>query len=513
MRTMCVVSEHETTAIPFAELLAAWRQCRKGKTKSRSALRFEMDPLVHLIRLGESLEAGSYAPSRARCFVVKDPKHREILAAEFADRIVHHWVAPRLESAFEPCMIGDSYACRQGKGTHAAMSRLQTMMRSATRNGNRKAWYLQADVASFFISIDHEILLQILQKRLGRKGDAQGIKLFKLCKLLVVHPWAQGALLQSPAWKLAQVPPHKSLLKAPPGKGLPIGNLTSQWFANIYLNELDQFVKRRLGVQHYLRYMDDLILVHESRDQLELWLTAIQFFLSEKLALQLKEPSTLKPVSQGADFVGYIVRPKYRLIRHRVTVHLRDRLHLWQKEHCITLPGVENAVRLQGGEEAWQSLEQSLASYWGHLNHGSSFRLKQALGKQFPWLKGLFILSPLGDLVRRYRPPWRLGTLAALVGWFARCYPQFLRLVKVGGHWEIYGKQARWLAGNLGLQLNQGRRNLGISLHLFESEWIYAQNWLEQQRNSYIILGKSLGDWPQPQRFALQEITLFLEHL
>ena len=248
---MSVASVEESDALKgpfsFKSLYRAYLACRRRKRGTLDALGFEVDLLENLVALGESLGSGAYAPGPSRCFVVSAPKLREVFAAQFADRVVHHLLVPRLEAVFEPKFIFDSYACRKSKGTHRAVARLRDFMYCASRRGRRPAWFLQLDIRSFFMSIDRGILSGLIERKVKEPW------VLDLCRTILAHDCTGSYILKSPRHLLERVPPHKTLFRAQKGKGLPIGNLTSQFFANLYLDQLDQFVKHRLKVRYYLR--------------------------------------------------------------------------------------------------------------------------------------------------------------------------------------------------------------------------------------------------------------------
>lgn len=294
----------------FRELYRAYLNCRRNKRNSESALRFEMAAEQYLFGLKEALVNHVYRPSPYACFVVRDPKLREIFAAPFVDRVVHHLLVNRLEPSWERRFIHDSWAGRCGKGLHAAVDRLQGFARQVSGNGRNRAWYLKLDIRSLYMSIDRRILYQRLQPEIFDPDTDW------LVRILLTHDPTKNVLLRSPRWLIDQVPSHKSLFHVPSGKGLPIGNLTSQFFANVYLDALDQFIKHQLRCHHYLRYMDDMVFLHPVREQLTNWQAEIETFLWERLALVLNHSQTrLRPVNDGIDFLGYIVRPRVRLVR------------------------------------------------------------------------------------------------------------------------------------------------------------------------------------------------------
>ena len=219
--------------------------CRRNKRNTANALRFESRQELNLLALREALADRSYEPGRSVCFFVQRPKLREVFAADFRDRVVHHVLVSHLERLWEPVFIHDSYACRKGKGVHNAVARLQQFMREATANGTRAAWTLQLDIRNYFMSIDKARLFEMVEARLKPRREDDEEALW-LTRKLVFHDCTLAPVMKGDPRLVDRLPSEKTLFRAPPGKGLPIGNLNSQFFANVYLNALDQFVKHRL---------------------------------------------------------------------------------------------------------------------------------------------------------------------------------------------------------------------------------------------------------------------------
>ena len=299
----------------FEDLVRAYIDCRRSKRTSRSAREFEINQEVNLYQLYTELKDGTYRPGRSICFVIKRPKPREVWAALFRDRIVHHLLYNKIAERFHKSFIADSCACIPGRGTLYAAERLEHKIRSITRNWTRRAFYLKCDLASFFVSINKHVLRDLLARRIHEPWW------FALAEQILFHDPRQDVDLKASAHDLSLIPPHKSLFNQPDHLGLPIGNLSSQFFANIYLDALDQHVKHRLHVRNYIRYVDDFILLHESPRQLNAWLADIVAFLPRELGVRLNPAKTiLQPVTHGVDFVGQIINPWHRIPRRR-TVH------------------------------------------------------------------------------------------------------------------------------------------------------------------------------------------------
>jgi RNA-directed DNA polymerase len=369
--------QEEECSVPLRSLHAAWKRARQAKTPSRNQLAFDGRWADHLLELQEELVAGTWSPRPTTCFIATRPKAREIHAPDFADRVVHHWLVPQLEAIFEPGFIHDSYANRRGKGSHAAVRRLQAFVREVD-SGQGGGWYLQLDIANFFNRIHRGTLYAMLKRRLQRAGAALVVQQATHA-LLRAAPMRQGVHLRATAAELAQVPPHKRLVNAPRGCGIPIGNLSSQFFANVYLDALDQFAKHTLKARRYLRYVDDFVLVHHDRAQLEAWLPKIEAFLRDTLRLELKQEIKLRPLRDGIDFLGYVIHPTHTRVRRRVVTHAREALATWARDHI-------RAGEIHASPEALDRIRCVWQSYEGHLQHANAHRLRAQLLARHPWL-------------------------------------------------------------------------------------------------------------------------------
>lgn len=297
------------------DLVQAWLDCRRHKRTSASALAFEQDVEHELCLLRDELLSHEYRPGRSICFVITHPKPREVWAAEFRDRVVHHLLYNAISERFERAFIANSSACIKGRGTLYAAERLEHDARSVTENWSRRAFYLKCDLANFFVSIDKQVLLSRLLARVHEPFWRW------LTEVVLMHdPRIDFEVRGNPAL-LASVPRHKQLMLAPEATGLPIGNLSSQFFANVLLDGLDQHVKHRLqhaGGRHYGRYVDDFYLLHESPQRLNEALSSIDSFVRETLHCALNPRKTiLQPIERGIDFVGQVIKPWRRTPRPR----------------------------------------------------------------------------------------------------------------------------------------------------------------------------------------------------
>lgn len=332
-------------------LMLAWQKARRGKRGTPPAAAFEQNVGEKLLALQNALQEKTYRPGNYASFYIHEPKKRLISAAPFADRVVHHALCNVIEPIFERRFIHDSYANRVGKGTHAALDRAQHFAR-------RHAYVLPADVVQFFPAIDHAILLATLKKVIGDPD------LLWLCQTIL--DGGRGVLGE--AYDMVYFA-GDDLLSATRPRGLPIGNLTSQFWANVLLNELDQFVKRELKCPAYLRYVDDLLLFADDKPTLWRWRAAIITFLAS-LRLTLHENRCQpRPVGQGIPFLGFHVFPHHRRLKRRKGIHFRRRLK-----------GLLAAY--EAGEIPLERVNASVQGWVNHVRYGNTYGLRKAMFRE-----------------------------------------------------------------------------------------------------------------------------------
>ncbi len=323
-------TERHQASFSFEELVNSYFDCRKNKRNTASALAFEQNLERNLIRLYDELKDGSYSPGQSICFVITRPKPREVWAADFRDRIVHHLFYNKISPRFYASFITDSCACIPGRGTLYAARRLESKIRSATQNWSKPCFYLKCDLANFFVAIDKNILRQQIAQKVTEPYWLW------LADLILFHDPRQNYELRGNAELLKLVPAHKRLTNQPSNLGLPIGNLSSQFFANIYLNSLDQYIKHQIGAKHYIRYVDDFVLLHESPQWLNSALDNINSYLPAKLNARLNPTKTiLQPVDRGVDFVGQVIKPWCRYTRKRTVNEAVSRINATKKEQLF----------------------------------------------------------------------------------------------------------------------------------------------------------------------------------
>ncbi|MEF3691682.1 MAG: reverse transcriptase/maturase family protein [Candidatus Moraniibacteriota bacterium] len=364
----------------FGKLLAAYYHCRNHKRNTANAGKFEIDFEAKLLQLEQELLERNYSPGRSICFVVTEPKTREIFAADFGDRVIHHLLIGYLEPIWEPKFIFHSYACRKNKGAIKAITNLRKIIQ---KNHPASDYFLQIDIRSFFMSLNKKLLFNLIKK------EVKNSELLWLAEKIIFHNPTSDFLKKGQLKLFNLLPEGKSLFDVPDTRGLPIGNLTSQFFANVYLNELDQFVKHKLKAQYYLRYVDDMLLLHKNPRQLEIWRDEIDNFLRQKLKLELHpEKTILKSVRRGINFVGYIVKPNYTLVRNRTVKKFKHKI--WRFNQKILTDNPVQPIRLWT-PELRQEFQQMLAivnSYYGIFKHADTYRLRKHLyEKHFNILK------------------------------------------------------------------------------------------------------------------------------
>ncbi len=362
------------TIFTYKNLYSAYKQCRMNKRKTTSALEFEIDLERNLKKLLEELKRGKYKPGKSVCFGVTEPKPREIFAGGFRDRVVHHLLVGEILEFGERSFFSCSFACRRNMGTHKAVRTMRGYIRKATRNGRWKAGYIQMDISNFFMSIDHEILFSIYKKFIlkQKREEWWEKEMFWLGERIIYHRPQDDCFVNKGVdiWEI--IPKEKSLFYTRAGAGLPIGNYSSQFFANLYLNELDRFVKQRLRRKYYVRYVDDFVILGEDIDELFPFESKIDEFLRRELKLRLNLKKTkLKNIGKGIDFLGYIVKPDYVLSRRRVVGNCKAKIRNSEAVLSFLLNQKDKAPLLK--------MVSRVNSYFGHFRHSDSFGLRKHL--------------------------------------------------------------------------------------------------------------------------------------
>ena len=332
--------------ISIENLFMSWDEFKIGKQHKKDVQEFEFHLEQNIFQLHRDLMTKKYKHQPYTGFYIRDPKIRRIHKASVRDRVLHHAIFRILSPIFDKTFIPSSFSCRIGKGTHKGVLAIENMIRAESRNFTRPCFVLKCDVRKFFNTVDHQKLLLILRKRIADTDT-----MWLLRQIIVSFTAGQSNLFDR--------------------QGLPIGNLTSQLFANVYMNDLDQFIEHELKLRNYARYTDDFVIISADRQHLEKLLSHIQSFLQDKLELNLHPKKvSIRTCHQGIDFLGYVALPYYRLMRtktkRRIFRKLKARIAQYRK-----------------GSISETTLSQSLQSYLGVLSHANTYRLSQDLQNQY----------------------------------------------------------------------------------------------------------------------------------
>lgn len=313
-------------------MLLAWKEFMKGKRKKKDVQEFQLKLMENIFTLHEDLENKTYKHGGYHAFNISDPKPRNIHKASVRDRLLHHSIYRILYPYFDSKFIYDSYSCRLNKGTHKAISRFHDFALKVSKNNTKQCFVLKCDIRKFFASIDHEILIEILNKHIADKDVVTLLE-------NVIDSFNSGIS-------------NKGL---PAQAGLPLGNLTSQLLVNIYMDEFDKFVKHRLKAKYYIRYADDFVVLSQNKTELENLLLKIKVFLENELKLNLHPDKVfIKTIYSGVDFLGWVNFSNHRVLRTAMKKRMIKKLAQNQKP-------------------------ETMNSYLGLLKWGNSWKLKQKI--------------------------------------------------------------------------------------------------------------------------------------
>ncbi len=363
--------EEHTASIPVEELFQAYIKCRRYKRNTANAIAFEIDYESNLVTLCEEINNGTYLPGKSIAFIVNKPVKREIFAADFRDRVVHHLVINKLNPLFEKEFIHDSYACRTGKGTHFGIQRINRFIRQCSKNYTQDCYILKLDIRGFFMHIDKNILFERLKVFIHEKYKEQDKDLvLELCRKVIFYDPTKKCIIKGRRKNWQGLPFDKSLFHSPETCGLPIGNLTSQVFANFYMSSFDHFIKHDLGIRFYGRYVDDFVFVHSDKEYLKSLIPKIKSFLELKLGLTLHPKKMyFQHYTKGVKYLGAVIKP------HRIYIANRTKGNFYQAIERLNLIARDHRPTK---EEKGKFLS-SMNSYLGIMKHYKTYRLRKRI--------------------------------------------------------------------------------------------------------------------------------------
>ena len=393
--------------IELSELFEAYFECRSNKRNTANALAFELDYEANLLKLCAEINDGSYQPGKSIAFIVNKPVKREIFAASFRDRVVHHLIVSKLNQLFEKTFIYDSYACRTGKGTHLGVKRVDSFIRQCSKNYTSDCYILKLDIKGFFMHINKAILFSELQAFIEQKylKDDKDL-LVELCHKIIFNDPTKNCIIKSKRSAWLDLPPDKSLFHSATDCGLPIGNLTSQVFANFYMNRFDHFIKHDLGIRYYGRYVDDFILVHPDKAYLCSLIPVIKSWLQAHLQLTLHPKKIyLQHYSKGVQFLGAVIKPNRIYITNRTKGNFYKAI---EKQNDLIKAHKPN-------KEQQAAFLSSMNSYLGIMKHYKTRKLrKRMLTKNLSarWWNQMYMSGGAAKIVQKVK-------VISLKHWFA----------------------------------------------------------------------------------------------
>ena len=384
----------------LTDLFLAYYDARRNKRNTINALAFEMNYESNLLSLYDEIVSRKYNIKQSICFINFSPVQREIFAADFRDRVIHHLIYNYISPIFEKTFINDSYSCRKGKGTHYGIKRIAKFVRSCSQNYRKDCYILKLDIRGYFMAMKRTLLFEKTKKVLGQnKGKLSfdlDLILYLIEKVIFNDP-TKNCIIKGKKSDWNGLPKTKSLFYANKNCGLPIGNLTSQLFGNVYMNEFDHYVKKELGIKHYGRYVDDFVLIHPDRNYLKLILPVIDEYLKTKLHLEMHPKKIyLQHFSKGVQFLGTIIKPHRIYIANRTKGNFYEAIekqNIIARDHIPTKDEIEDFIA-------------SMNSYLGILQHYKTYKMrKKMIFKNLSawWWNYVFLTGGISKFVKKKR--------------------------------------------------------------------------------------------------------------
>lgn len=341
-------------------MIKPYIKAKKNKSWRANTIQFSLQVERNCFKLARGIVNRDYKIKASLCFLSFSPVKREIFAGDFSDRVVHHYLFSKLNKHYDRLLINDCYSCRKSKGTSYGIERLAKFLRQASDNYQNTSYVMKLDISGYFMNIDQKKLYKLNKKLVKRFYKADPAKknelLYLLFKVIFNDPTKNCRLKGNKSdWK--GLPKNKSLFFALPAKGLPIGNLTSQLFGNIYLNEFDHFVKEKLKCPYYGRYVDDMVFVHQDKEYLKNLIPKINNYLKDNLDLKLHPKKIyIQNIDKGVPFLGMIIKPYHIYPGKRIRQNFYS---------CL-----KNAIKSKSGID-------NINSYLGMIKNYNSYRLRK----------------------------------------------------------------------------------------------------------------------------------------
>ncbi len=370
----------ETCDMLKLDLFRAYYEARKHKRNTVNQLKFEVNFERELFSLYEEISTRNYKLRPSICFVVDVPVKREVFAADFRDRVIHHLICKYIDPILERLLIEDSYSCRKGKGTLYGIWRVDQFVKECSENYTKDCFILKLDIRGYFMNIDRYILEKQLSELLSDENIENAYHdtlqpdwslVRYLIKEIIFQDVKQDCIIKGSSSDWEGLPLSKSLFHSPSGKGLPIGNLTSQYFSNIYMHALDDYITSTLGIKYYGRYVDDFVIVHRDKEFLKKLIPRIKDFLKTNLHLELHPKKIyLQHYTKGVLFLGAVIKPNRLYIANRTVSHFRKAIHGFNCQMALQeFPDKDDLRRMRA----------TVNSYLGVMQHFKSYNLKKKI--------------------------------------------------------------------------------------------------------------------------------------
>ncbi len=368
------------------DLLIAYLAARKNKRKKIDQLKFEIDFENNLSNIYQKINNQSYQPTKSRAFIINKPVKREIFAAHFQDRVVHHLIYQYLNPIIDKKLIYDTYACRPKKGVVFGINRLKKFLKAVSNNYQTEAWILKIDISGYFMNMNREILFNNLIKMINRDiqswPEKKQATLLFLLKENIFNQAIKNCNIIGKTADWQDLPKNKSLFYSPKNCGLPIGNLTSQLFGNVYLNYFDHYVKRELKIKYYGRYVDDMVFMHKNKNFLKNCLKIIKKVLLSKFKLSIHPKKIyLQPVAHGVYFLGQYIKPRRSYIAKRPKNSFYQAIKKINQQWDNFLKN-NPQTQTENLEIILQQTINIINSYLGLFRHANSYKLRKKIIEQ-----------------------------------------------------------------------------------------------------------------------------------